>query len=205
MKKKGIFYIISAAILILSGFVTIAWADSMEQLRKEAEGITSVRAEFTQEKHMKILIKPILSKGVLLFKNPKSIRWEYFSPVKSILLMDNGKVKRFIEGENGLVEDKGASVQIMQFVLQEITYWLNGKFDNSPNFTMTLQTGRTITLTPREESFSKMIERIELKLSDVPGVMDRVKIIENKDTYTEYKFNNTQVNIPIDDSVFRKI
>ena len=180
-------------------------AATLEQMQQEAAGIFSVRAEFTQEKHMKILAKPLVSTGVVLFKSPKSIRWEYYKPVRSILMMDDGQVKRFIESDQGLVEDLGPAKQIMQFVLQEVTYWLKGKFDNSSNFTARLSGDRTITLTPKEESFSRIIERIELKLSDRPGVMESVKIIENQDTYTEYTFQKTQVNISLDDALFRKI
>ncbi|RJP82358.1 MAG: outer membrane lipoprotein carrier protein LolA [Desulfobacteraceae bacterium] len=202
---KRFLYILCSSFFLISGALAEPWAGTLEQIRKEAAGVFSVRAEFTQEKHMKMLAKPLISTGVVLFKSPKSIRWEYFKPVQSILMMDDGRVKRFIEGEAGLVEDLGPGKEIMQFVLQEITYWLKGRFDDSPNFTTTLQSGRTITLTPKEESFSRMIERIELRLSDQPGVMESVKIIENQDTYTEYTFQNTQVNIPLDDVLFRKI
>jgi outer membrane lipoprotein-sorting protein len=204
MKDNYFFNIMCGIVFLLIGLSSV-WADTLEQIQTEAAEVYSVRAEFTQEKHMKILAKPLLSTGVVLFKSPKSIRWEYFEPVKSILMMDDGRVKRYIEGENGLVEDMGPSKQIMQFVLQEITYWLKGQFDSSLNFTTTLKSDRTIILTPKEESFSKIIERIELKLSDKPGVMDRVRIVESKDAYTEYRFHNTQVNIPIDDAIFRKL
>jgi outer membrane lipoprotein-sorting protein len=191
--------------LAFSGWPLHGTAATLEQIQKEAAGIFSVRAEFTQEKHMKILAKPLVSTGVVLFKSPRSIRWEYYQPVRSILMMDDGRVKRFIEGDQGLVEDPGPARQVMQFVLQEVSYWLKGKFDNSSNFTARLSGDRTITLTPVEESFSRIIERIELKLSDRPGVMESVKIIENQDTYTEYTFQKTQVNIALDDALFREI
>ena len=191
--------------LAFSGWPLHGTAATLEQIQKEAAGIFSVRAEFTQEKHMKILAKPLVSTGVVLFKSPRSIRWEYYQPVRSILMMDDGQVKRFIEGDQGLVEDPGPARQVMQFVLQEVSYWLKGKFDNSSNFTARLSGDRTITLTPVEESFSRIIERIELKLSDRPGVMESVKIIENQDTYTEYTFQKTQVNIALDDALFREI
>jgi outer membrane lipoprotein-sorting protein len=119
--------------------------------------------------------------------------------------MDKGRARRFIESDSGMVEDTGAGIQIMQFVLQEITFWLGGDFDQSPNFSATLLAGRTILLQPKEESFSRVIERIELKLSDIPGVMDRVTIFENKDAYTEYTFHNTKLNTAIDDSLFRNM
>jgi outer membrane lipoprotein-sorting protein len=189
---------------MFSGLLSVSWADGdMEKLKKEAENVFSVRAEFIQKKHMKILAKPLVSKGIVLFKRPKSVRWEYLTPVKSVLLMDKGRARRFIESDTGLVEDTGAGIQIMQFVLQEITFWLGGDFNQSPNFSATLLPGRTILLQPKEDSFSQVIERIELKLSDIPGVMDRVTIFENKETYTEYTFHNTALNTPIDDSLFR--
>jgi len=205
MKQVFFYRMISGIVFLLIGWVSCGWAGSLEEIQREAQDIYSVRAEFTQEKHMKILARPLLSTGVVLFKSPKSIRWEYFEPVKSILMMDDGKVKRYIEGENGLIEDMGPSKQIMQFVLQEITHWLKGEYDRSSNFTTTLKNGRVIILTPKEESFSRIIERIELTLSEKPGVMDRVKIVENQDTYTEYRFHKTQVNIPLDDVLFRKM
>lgn len=205
MKRFFFFYIVSGFFVLFSGCLSSVWAVTLEQIQKEAAGVFSVRAEFIQEKHMKILAKPLVSTGVMLFKSPKSVRWEYFQPVRSILMMDNGRVKRFIEGENGLVEDLGPAKEIMQFVLQEITYWLKGEFDSSSNFTTSLKGERTIVMTPKEESFLKVIERIELTLSDQPGVMDRVRIIETQDTYTEYRFQKTMVNIPLDDVLFRKI
>lgn len=205
MNRSVFFVILVFSIFAAFGSPLHGTAATLEQIQTEAAGIFSVRAEFTQEKHMKILAKPLVSTGVVLFKSPKSIRWEYFEPVRSILMMDNGQVKRFIESDQGMVEDLGPAKQIMQFVLQEVTFWLKGKFDSSSNFTARLSGDRAITLTPKEESFSRIIERIELKLSDQPGVMESVKIIENQDTYTEYTFQKTQVNISLDDALFRNI
>jgi len=63
---------------------------------------------------MKILVKPLVSNGRFLFTAPNSLRWEYFSPVKSILLLHNGNVKSYIEGKNGLVEDTKVKAQAME-------------------------------------------------------------------------------------------
>jgi len=206
LKKKKRFIFGYCVFILFSGLTAVALADGdMEKLKKEAENVFSVRAEFIQKKHMKILSKPLVSKGIVLFKRPKSVRWEYLEPVKSILLMDKGRVRRFIESDTGLVEDSGPAVQIMQFVLQEISFWLGGDFNQSPNFSATLTAERTILLQPKDASFSRIIERIELKLSDIPGVMDRVLIFESQDAYTEYTFHNTAINTEIDDSLFRNV
>jgi len=203
MKHKIVFGPMQMLLVILSGLFLIGWADSLESIQAEAGGISSVRAEFIQTKHMKILAKPLISKGIVYFKRPNSIRWEYLSPVKSVLMMDNGKIRRFIEGETGLVEDTGQALQIMQFVLREITFWLNGNFNHSPHFTPVLKPGKTIVLNPKDDAFSKIIQRIELNLSDIPGIINRVKIYESEESYTEYKFTKTSLNTSINDILFR--
>lgn len=199
-KKPGIHQML---LLMLTSLFILGWADSIERIQAEAGGITSVRAAFIQKKHMKILAKPLISKGVLYFKRPQSIRWEYLSPVKSVLLMHNGRIRRFIEGRDGMVEDTGAALQIMQFVLREISFWLNGDFTHSPHFQPILTSRRTIELTPKDDAFSRVIQRIELNLSDTPGVIDRVTIHEGSESYTEYTFTETRLDIPIDDGLFR--
>ena len=122
-------------VMIAASCLTIGWADNWDQIKNAAGQVDTVRCDFVQEKHMKIFANPLISKGVLYFKVPGSLRWEYMSPVRSILLMHNGKTKRFIMRKDGFIEDNSANLQSMGFVLKEITMWLNGRFDENPQFT----------------------------------------------------------------------
>ena len=183
----------------------IGWADSWEGLKTAAGTVTSVRAEFTQEKHMKILVHPLVSEGILLFQGPDSLRWEYKHPVQSILLLHNGKTKRFVQKNGNLVEDASASLQSMQVVVQEITQWLNGRFDDNPVFAARLEPGRKIVMTPRDKSFARLIQRIEVLLSDRPAVIKSVMIFESEDSFTKLEFKDVILNQKLDDALFRKI
>jgi len=190
-------------VMIAASCLTIGWADNWDQIKNAAGQVDTVSCDFVQEKHMKIFANPLVSKGVLYFKVPGSLRWEYMLPVRSILLMHNGKTKRFIMRKDGFIEDNSANLQSMGFVLKEITMWLNGRFDENPQFTATLKAGHKILLLPKEKSFSMMIQKIELILSDRPGIIKSVIIYESDNSFTKLVFKKTILNDKIDDFMFR--
>jgi len=205
MKEKKSYGTLSIFVLITASCLTIGWADNWDQIKNAAGQVNTVRCDFIQEKHLKILANPLISKGVLYFKVPGSLRWEYISPVRSILLMHNGKTKRFIMRKDDFIEDSSANLQAMGFVLKEITMWLNGRFDENPQFTAILKAGHKIVLLPKEKSFSMMIQKIELMLSNTPGIIKSVTIYESDNSFTKLFFKKSILNGKIDDSMFRKI
>jgi outer membrane lipoprotein-sorting protein len=205
LKKSGILFVVSCAlILAASAGPGSAWADPWEDIRAAAEKITSVRGEFTQTRHMKILAKPLVSTGTFLFQTPDSIRWEYRSPIRSILLAHKGKTKRFVQKDDALVEDGSASLPSMQMVVQEIGKWLKGRFDENAFFTTSLEPGRKIVLAPKEPSFAAVIQRIEIVLSERPGVIESVSIYEGPDSFTRMEFEKVTLNQPLAESLFRE-
>jgi outer membrane lipoprotein-sorting protein len=192
-------------VLILASFFFIGWGDSWDQIRKTAVSITSIEADFTQEKHMEILSRPLVSRGKMYFKAPKSLRWEYREPVRSILMMHGGTVTRYIIKGDSVIRDSSAGLQSMQVVLQEIAMWMKGNFDADPGFRPELRPGRIIELVPKDKSMSDIIQRIRLKLSNVPGVIDSVSIYESKKSYTAITFSRVKLNLGIPDSLFKEI
>jgi outer membrane lipoprotein-sorting protein len=196
---------VRAILLLAAACLSIGWGSSWEELKSAAGPIKSISAEFVQEKHMKILARPLVSSGVFYFQAPASLRWEYRTPLRNIILMNKDGTERYVGTEAGLVKEAGANLQAMQVVLEHITQWLDGRFDENPMFAANLEPGPKITLTPKEKSFTKMIQRIELVFSSRPGVIEAVIIHESADSFTRLVFKNVVLNPPIDDSVFRKV
>lgn len=200
--KAGKTNILSALAVVLASCVLIGWADNREQIRKAAEKVETISADFIQEKHLKILSGSLVSRGQFYYQVPGSLRWEYESPIQSILLMHKGRIRRYIKRDNSLTEDAGARLQAMQVVLREIISWLNGRFDDNPDFDSVLKTGRKIVLTPTKQSLSNFINRIELMLSNRPGIIESVMIYESGDSFTRIEFKNVKINNEIEESVF---
>jgi outer membrane lipoprotein-sorting protein len=205
MKQNKTIIIIRTISIIIVSLLLVSWGDSWDQIRKPAKSITSVDAEFVQKKHMAILTKPLVSKGKLCFQAPRSLRWEYLSPVNSVLLMHDGTVTRYVKKDGVVTRDSSARLQSMQIVLQEITMWMKGNFDANPAFKPELRPGRIIMLAPKEKSMADIIQRIELKLSDRPGVIRSVRIYENERSFTEIEFLKVRMNEKLPESLFKSL
>jgi len=191
-------YVLSIALFLLL-FVTVlsGWSSQQEPIR-----LQSIQADFIQEKHLKILVRPLVSTGTFTFQAPQSLRWEYRTPVPSILLMAGGKVKKFIERDGQLEEDKGMRLDSMQVMLSQISNWLDGRFSDNDMFSVSFLGERTVLLTPREQALAGLISKIELTLADRKGLLDGVTIFEGPDSYTKMTFKNAVLNEEIPVSVF---
>jgi len=203
-QSKRLSRILHVTLLVAVG-LCLGWADTWDGIKAAAGKVTAISAEFTQEKHMKILVRPLVSKGIFHFQAPRSLRWEYNSPVHSILLTHNSKTRRYIQKDGKFIEDAGARLQSMQVVLQEITRWLSGRFDENPAFSTRLEPGQKIVLRPKDKALARMIQRIELNLTDRPGIIKSVIIYETNDSFTKIEFKNITLNPSLQDSLFRKV
>lgn len=184
--------------------VLLGWADSLERIREEVASVKAIEADFIQEKHLRMLDAPLISKGRLYFEMPRSLRWEYRSPVRSILLMRDKTIRRYVEGGKGLVEQGSQGLEAMRVFLGEICLWMQGEFEGNPDFRTELKPDRTVVLTPEKKAIARVVERIALKLTDTPGVIKTATIYEDADTYTRIRFTDTKINQPIDPAVFEK-
>lgn len=189
--------------LALAVCFCIGWADTWDGIREGAEKVESISAEFVQAKHLPILARPLVSRGVLVFRKPDSLRWEYRQPVRTILLLHKGSLQRYRQSGEELIAESGAGLQAMQFIMAEITDWFKGRFNNSRMFTARLDAGRKIVLLPKDPAFAKVIQKIELQLADQPGVIDSVIIYESQDSFTRLTFEKTTLNAEIPDALFR--
>lgn len=195
----------SIAVVLLAAWLGLGWADTWEGIAAGARDITAVQADFIQEKHLEILTKPLLSKGKLYFQAPGSLRWEYLSPVPSILLSHDGVVRKYVKGAEGWVSEGGPGLQAMTVVMEEMSRWMHGRFTDNPLFTAELKPGPVIVMTPTAEAMAAVIERIELHLSTEPGAIDSVIIRENESAYTVITFENVRRNIPLPETLFKEI
>jgi len=192
------------AVAVAAAFLSLGWGSTWEEVRSAAAPIKAVQAEFVQEKHLKLLARPLVSTGMFVFKAPAFLRWEYRTPLRNVLLMTPEGTERWVGTDSGFVRDADANLQAMQVVLENITQWLEGRFDENAMFAARLESGPRITLTPRDKGFARMIERIELVFADRPGVIKEVLIHEGEGSFTRLVFKDVALNPAIDDAVFRK-
>lgn len=184
------------------------WRSSKKSIQNAAKKIKTIAAAFTQTKEMKILAKPLESKGRFLFKAPDNLRWEYQTPIKSLMLMTSGKTARFVSRDGKWVAERTGSLQAMQVVTKEIAHWLKGAFEASGAFSMTLERNEEdkatrVVLVPKEKALKAMIAKIILHLSKTPGLIEKVEIIEEEGVQTTLRFKQAVINEPLESHAFK--
>jgi len=184
-----------------------AGADDFEKLRKDSANITTISADFVQKKFMKILSKPLISEGKFYYAAPDSIRWEYFKPIKTVVISGKGSTRRYIFSGGKMVEDKTGQAQGMKIVLDEVAGWMKGRFTTNPAFTAKLREGpdTQIVLTPAGKNMAGMIENIEITISRKDASVKSVRIVESATAKTLIDFQNVVINQGIDPSVFQDV
>ena len=207
MKKisKNTEYTAFLIVLLACAVFLTGWADDLETLKEKVTFVESIQADFTQEKHLEMLDQPLISKGALYFQAPRSLRWEYSRPVRSVLLMHNDEIRRYVRTDSGMKAQKSRSLEAMRVFLGEICMWMQGEFDANPDLEARMKSDRRVVLTPKDPAMAEVIERIELRLTDTPGVIDAVAIHESSTSYTSIRFHDTKINEGIESAVFQEL
>ncbi|MFH1138940.1 MAG: outer membrane lipoprotein carrier protein LolA [Pseudomonadota bacterium] len=199
-----------AALLILPALVGLgrpglAGADEWADIRAAAAKTRTVRAEFTQSKHLRILSRPLVSKGRLVFLAPDRIRWEYLEPIRSVMLARPDGSDMFLWTDGGWTADSGQAVEVRRIVLDEIGAWFAGRFEQSGVFSAELDQGPPlkIILTPRA-GLRDFVTRIELTSADALGAIKKVEIFEGPDSRTVIDFTRVELNPELVPEIFRQ-
>jgi hypothetical protein len=116
---------------------------------------------------------------------------------------NNIQVYNFSEGK--WKPEMTQAVEARRMVLEEISRWFQGRFDESKAFKHTYSPGppARIILVPGE-GVNRFIQRIEIVLSARPGVIDRVEIEEPGGSRTSIEFKNVEINSTFSSEVFEK-
>jgi len=201
---KKIFFLI----VLITGavfFADIGPAQDLTSLKEKFSNIRSVKAEFLQKRSLQILTKPLSSEGRLFFYMPDSLRWEYISPLQSVMLQKGSNIRIYNLIDGVWKPEMTQANESRRMVLAEIIHWLQGRFDESKAFKHSYSPGppeRVILVS--KEGIDKFINRIEIVLSARPGVIDRVEIEEPGGSRTSIEFRNVEINSSFPSEVFEK-
>jgi len=198
-----------AVAILLAGRPAAAatWYDDWASIRQAAAHIKSIETAFVQTRTLKILTKPLVSRGIMAFRRPNDLRWEYQSPLQTLLVAKGGDIHRLIKHDNTWVADASGRMEAMKVVLGEINLWLDGDFSSSKTFRPELQQAKAgqaahVALIPLDPSLAKIISRITIALGEKPGTVNAIDIFEEGEGVTHIAFENARFDQTIPDHRF---
>ncbi len=183
------------------------WYHDWDGIRTAAAGVRTIEAAFVQTRTLKILRKPLVSRGVMAYRRPNDLRWEYQSPLATLLLVRGGAVERLIRHGTEWVPDASARLEAMKIVIGEINLWLDGNFRASKTFRAELRAAggsgaAQVNLVPVDKSLGKIISRIAIGLGERPGTVSAIDIFEEGEGVTHISFENARYGEAIPDARF---
>ena len=175
-----------------------------EKVQKTAQITKSIQSDFTQTKHLSVLNNAIVSEGLLIFKAPDLVKWEYTKPYKNIAIFKDDKLlvnnegkkdemdlssNRMFRSLNTLIVNsiKGDMFDETQF---EISYFKNGH-------------DYLVKFIPKDKRLKKFIASFELKFDKDSAQVSEVKMMEPNEDFTLIVFKNKQLNATVSESVFK--
>ncbi len=184
-----------------------AWYDDWAGIRRAATAIKSLETTFVQTRTLKILRKPLVSRGNLAFRRPNDLRWEYESPLQTLLVAHGGDIHRLVKRDGAWVDDASGRLEAMKVVLGEMGLWLDGDFSSSKTFRPTLRAAEGqhpahVDLVPADPSLGKLIARITLTFGTRPGTVDAIDIVEEGEGVTHIAFQSARFDQAIPDARF---
>lgn len=179
--------------------------DVLEKMEKSSNALHSLQCDFVQSKRMKILNKDMISKGVLYFKKPDKIRWQYTTPYDYTFIMNGDKVQIKSTKSTKNIDIQGNKIfrQVTSIILNTIT---GGGLKNSPDFDVELFRLNDVyfaKMRPKKREVMQVYSSIEVYFNASLTMVESIKMIEKSGEYTVVKLISPKVNNPINENVFK--
>jgi outer membrane lipoprotein-sorting protein len=174
-----------------------------QKLNANSAKINSIKSDFIQEKHLEFLNDTIITKGKFWFQKENLLRWEYTSPFKYIIVINNGKF--IVKDEDKVSEFDINSNKAFQQVNNLIISSVKGSLMEEDMFEITAFKNKTtylLALVPKDINMKNVLNKIELYFDAETLDVIKVKMIENEQDYTIISFINKKYNETIPSNTF---
>lgn len=176
----------------------------IEKIDKAAQTMTSMQCDFSQTKSMKLLSKEMQSKGIMYFKQPDKLRWQYTSPYDYTFIMNGDKVtmKSAKSTQNINVQGNKMFRQITKIILNSI---IGSGLKSATDFQVEIyktDNSYFAKLYPKKKELKQIYSVIEIYFNQSLTMVNGVKMMEKTGDVTSVKLQNVKYNQSINESTF---
>ena len=177
----------------------------MAKMDQSSKALHSLQCDFIQTKRMKILSKEMQSKGVLYFKKPDKIRWQYTTPYDYTFIMNGDKVQIKSVKSTKNIDIQGNKIfrQITTLILNTVT---GEGIRNSADFNVEFfksNDGYFVKMLPKKKEVKQIYSAIEVYFNPALTMVESIKMIEKSGEFTVVKLISPKLNSTINESLFK--
>lgn len=193
---------------ILFSFCTaltaLAQREAIDEICQASVRISTVQADFTQTRKMKMLSNTMISQGTMCCTQPNFLRWEYLSPQTSLFILNNGKVL-LSKGKHDRVVSINRSKMFRQMTRLMMPDGLGKCLTEEKDFKVSVESKATqhiLTLLPQSKELKQLFTRLILYYDRKQSVVTKVEMYEKSGDNSIIELANIKTNQNIDESVY---
>jgi outer membrane lipoprotein-sorting protein len=173
--------------------------------RKQRETVTMV-AGFTERKELKLLAKPVLSRGEFYYNRPNQVRWEYLEPDRKIFVITESMYVAYYPAMK-----RAEEVPIKKFVGKRLFRLIGlgqsiddlGKYYE---FRLAAQSDiagtQLLLLTPRKKRLRDHVAEMKIWVDTSTFLPRQLQYVEGDGDSTLLAFHDIRVNVEVASSRF---
>lgn len=182
--------------------------DSLDEVIKKVQlaqtKMTTIQADFRQEKTLALLAKPEVSTGRFVYSKPNNVLWSYDAPKRVTMLIANGLLTTYYPDLNKAerIEVKRYQDRIFKYMgasgaIDELGAWFNFTFTNTSD-----KPYYVLDLDPKSKTIAKRVRHIKIFIDRKTYLTTQFEYTEGDGDKTRYEFLNVKLNAPVEQSRF---
>lgn len=176
----------------------------IEKIDQTASAMKGMQCDFVQTKRMKLLSKEMQSKGIMYFKRPNKLRWQYIAPYDYTFILNGDKVQIKSSKSTKNIDVQGNKMfrQITNIILNSVT---GGSLKSSSDFTVEVYKKDNTyfaKLYPKKKELKQLYQVIEIYFDSALTMVNSVRMVEKTGDETRVNLINTKLNIAVDEKMF---
>ena len=176
----------------------------LAEIQAASEKVRSFSSEFVQERRLALFAEPVIFHGSLTVVRPDRLRWEFTSPLPSVLIF---------RGEQGIrCSDKAPPTHfdlgtdpIMRTVAEKLWLWLGGDYSRLNALYFMEKSGPSaLRITPKDHRVSDYISSITITFDTTSRQPEKVEIADPGGDTTIISFKAYALNGDTPDILFTR-
>lgn len=182
----------------------------LKKIDERQKTVEAMKGSFIQRKSLSLLQNELVSKGLMYFKRPQKMMWEYKEPEKNIMIVNGNIVWLYLpELKEATRFDLSQKADIKR-IFEKMAVGMGQspdelKKDYDVSLLKKVKKGEknlyVLELIPKDKAISGLFKKIHLWFSD-DGLLYKTELFEKNNDTTIVEFQKLEINKSIPDSLF---
>ena len=198
------YIILTILFSLCTALTAVAQTDAIDEISKASQAVSTVQADFTQTKRLKMLNDAMVSKGKMWCTQPNRLRWEYLTPYSSLFVL-NGEKVLFQNDKRSTTLNANRHKRIREMIRIMIPSNLGKVLTEKKDFHTSIETTENqyvLTMIPQSKEMKQMFTRIVLYYNRKQAVVTQIEMYEKSGDNTTIELSSIKKNATINPSVY---